>query len=811
MRRAAIRKKVTQQLHREPFIWAALILFLVSVITSSILAESETSTSIDNGISGTLSNDPLCSETSSSTPTSTCNVNLSDNSKLSIDRAPNCIPNPAAIYCKEMGYEYKIVTTEKGEQGICILPNGQEVDEWDFYEGKVGQDFSYCASKGWPIAAQAKGDNFSSACTTCVMPDGTQKTVSDLLEIGKKQCGQPYEDVEMIAAGNVDKEQSMTILMPWFDWRDAGGGNWMTPVKNQGICGSCWAFSVVGVVEALYNIQSGNPDLDINLSEQYLVSDCLPFNSCCGGSRDKALSYMRDSGITDEACFPYKDGDIFGCSCENSTCDSNCKYSGTGVCSDCKCSDRCADWNNRLYTIGNWGGLPPNIDAMRHQLVERGPLSISLNWCGGFDEDDIYRCDGCSADERHAVVLVGYDDAGGYWIAKNSYGSTWGPDDNGYFKIGYDECSIGYIRYATLDRIIYVNDSASGSKDGTSWANAYTNLQDALDDASYGADIWVASGTYMPTVEVGGEGDKYRTFQMENGVAIYGGFPSTGNPTWVDRDWEENTTTLSGDIGVKGSNSDNCYHVFYHPEDSGLNGTAILDGFTITGGYADGSYTHNDGGGMYNVSSSPAVTNCTFSGNLANSYGGGMYNHYYSSYYSSPAVSNCTFYGNSSNYNGGGIYNDNSSPEVTNCILWGDTAPLGDEISIESGTPVFTYCDIEGGYPGAGNINSDPLWVNPGSGDFHLQDTSPCINAGINSAPNLPDTDFEGDNRIIDSVVDMGVDEFNDGAPWSCLDYDANSDGKIEYVEMVDALMDYLTSGISYSQMIDVLMCYLIS
>ena len=59
-----------------------------------------------------------------------------------------------------------------------------------------------------------------------------------------------------------------------FDWRNFNGGDWMTVVKNQGSCGSCWSFAAVGVVEAQYNLLENNPDLDLDLSEQYLVSNC---------------------------------------------------------------------------------------------------------------------------------------------------------------------------------------------------------------------------------------------------------------------------------------------------------------------------------------------------------------------------------------------------------------------------------------------------------------------------------------------------------------------------------------------------------
>ena len=161
------------------------------------------------------------------------------------------------------------------------------------------------------------------------------------------------------------------------------------------------------------------------------------------------------------------------------------------------------------------------------------------------------------------------------------------------------------------DNIIYVNDDATGANTGASWANAMTDLQAAL--ATAGAcsnitQIWVAEGTYKPT----SGSDRDASFELKNGLAVYGGFPNTGNPGLNERNWRTHVTTLSGDIGTPGNNSDNSHHVVSAMMGPG-NG-AVLDGFTITGGNAGSGF----GGGMIiSGISSPTVRNCIFTGNTA--------------------------------------------------------------------------------------------------------------------------------------------------------------------------------------------------
>ena len=346
--------------------------------------------------------------------------------------------------------------------------------------------------------------------------------------------------------------------------------------------------------------------------------------------------------------------------------------------------------------------------------------------------------------------------------------------------------------------VIYVRGGATGTKNGHSWADAYTDLQAGLAAAGSGDEIWIAQGTYKPT------SGTLRTvsFVLKEGSGLYGGFAGV-EAERGQRDWKANATILGGDIGIAGDAADNTYHVVIGAH------LAVLDGFTITGGNANGSgsfiqgggmynescsptvanctFSSNTvmgsglsslGGGMYNSSSSPTVTNCTFSGNTAGGgwgSGGGMYN-----YDSSLTVTNCTFSGNTANDSGGGMSNYTGSPTVSNCIFWDNSAPLGAEIYKASGTPTFSHCDIRGsggsgdswnpalGADGGGNIGDGPRFVAPATpagadglwrtrdDGLRLQPDSPCIGAADPTV--APKTDTLGLRRK--TAPDIGAYEF---------------------------------------------------
>ena len=220
---------------------------------------------------------------------------------------------------------------------------------------------------------------------------------------------------------------------PSWDWRNAeyNGivGNWMTSVKSQGNCGSCWDFAAMGALEAIINIREGYPDIDIDLSEQYLLSCPPDSGGCQGWNAYYAYKYIYEhGGALPEDCFPYAAND------------------------EIPCDEKCEDWREKLIPIKSYGWYRnPGRDAIKSMVYNHGPVVASMevyedffNYGGG-----IYRHKYGSYVGGHQVVIVGYNDNQQCWICKNSWGKYWGED--GYFRIAYGECgiesSIVYVDY----------------------------------------------------------------------------------------------------------------------------------------------------------------------------------------------------------------------------------------------------------------------------------------------------------------------------------------------------------------------------
>lgn len=204
-----------------------------------------------------------------------------------------------------------------------------------------------------------------------------------------------------------------------FDWRNQDGVSFANPVLNQGSCGSCVAFAAVSTMEMQMNITRKTPSSPWSYSPQNLFS-------CGGGACEKgwqpysAAEYLKNTGIPDEACFPYTSG-------------------ATGA--DVACTNTCNTTTQRIEKISGYT-MPTfffvNEEALKAAL-QKGPLMAVMYVYEDFlfYKSGVYKHTTGKMAGGHAVTLVGWNDADKAWIVKNSWGEGWG--ENGYFRIAFDD------------------------------------------------------------------------------------------------------------------------------------------------------------------------------------------------------------------------------------------------------------------------------------------------------------------------------------------------------------------------------------
>ncbi|GAB4831394.1 hypothetical protein Ancab_005405 [Ancistrocladus abbreviatus] len=206
--------------------------------------------------------------------------------------------------------------------------------------------------------------------------------------------------------------ETFTDVPDTMDWRDRGA---VTPVKDQGDCGCCWAFTTVASVEGMLQITAGNL---ISLSEQELLDCDKSNNGCNGGNMNKAFQFIVDNnGLTTEANYPYT--------------------GSQGMCNSVAAA----------ATISGYENVPANSESALLLAVANQPVSIPI-YARGSDfhqySGGLYTGEECGtnlaiSDLNHAVTIIGYgttDDGTKYWLIKNSWGTSWG--ENGYMKIKRD-------------------------------------------------------------------------------------------------------------------------------------------------------------------------------------------------------------------------------------------------------------------------------------------------------------------------------------------------------------------------------------
>ena len=255
-------------------------------------------------------------------------------------------------------------------------------------------------------------------------------------------------------------EVPLTGLTASFDWstggRYADGKNYVTPVRNQRSCGSCWAFATTGALESYTLISSGDSLCNLSscdLSEQVLVS-CGKAGSCSGGYVSQASDYIRDTGLPVESCYPY-------------------------LASNGTCSNSCPTWNTSTYRIGAWyyvATTSPTATAIKNALYSYGPLATTMDVYEDFYDfydSGVYSYVSGGYVGGHAILIVGYADnsaypGGGFFRVKNSWGTGWG--EEGFFRIAYSE--LGSVVQFGDWTIAYQRPAAAPSAPGNLAATA---------------------------------------------------------------------------------------------------------------------------------------------------------------------------------------------------------------------------------------------------------------------------------------------------------------------------------------------------
>jgi hypothetical protein len=320
----------------------------------------------------------------------------------------------------------------------------------------------------------------------------------------------------------------------------------------------------------------------------------------------------------------------------------------------------------------------------------------------------------------------------------------------------------------------YVKPISTGTGNGSSWANASNNLQDLINNASAASSdqIWVAAGTYLPTQDPFGSTSptdpRDKTFYLKSEIKVYGSF--FGDETTLAAR-HGGASILSGDIGTPLSKTDNAYHVVITVLDAA---TTLLDGFVVTGGYANGTgnitvegsgFLREKGAGVYYANGSTTLTNCVltanettgtggglfadvgaipnlntcaFASNLAGSGGGGYF------YGAHAVIVQCLFQNNVASGDGGALFSFGANCSLTKCILMENTAVSGGGLFNNASTPVLTNCVIANNTAvnGGGMLNSDgsPLITNSTIANNSASGNGGGLFNNFNSVPVLKNT-----------------------------------------------------------------------
>jgi C1A family cysteine protease len=216
------------------------------------------------------------------------------------------------------------------------------------------------------------------------------------------------------------------------DWRNQAGVNYVSPIRDQGNCGSCWAFAATAALESQVMLSQG---LATDLSEQVMVS-CSGAGSCGGGSPTGAANYLVSTGLPPESYDPY-------------------------TATDLSCSSALSGWQNVTQKVWGIRSIPMTVTDIENAVATYGPVTTTMAVYNDFYyyAGGVYQYTSGAYAGDHAITIVGYDHANQYFIVKNSWGGWWG--EGGYFRIAYSQMT-NSIRFGS-GTLAYYSSTAQPS------------------------------------------------------------------------------------------------------------------------------------------------------------------------------------------------------------------------------------------------------------------------------------------------------------------------------------------------------------